>query len=184
MIFSYVIRSRVYQISCRNVVDRYKWSLKVLWEVWIICDSVKWMHSLMRMRLILWRIFLDLWVLRWSLNCRKLWDDVIPLLYSCSVLRMPSLIVSWLGRPEFIESVYFSKDTFLVEVFDNIIEVSTGAFYIKIMRFASFLRVQIHSWNANISWILQSTSSERGAAWYWAVPPSRSFYIIFVSLLE
>jgi len=26
-----------------------------------------------------------------------------------------------------------------------------GTFYIKVMRFASFLRIQIHSWNANIS---------------------------------
>ena len=25
-------------------------------------------------------------------------------------------------------------------------------FLIKIMRFAGFLRVQIHSWNANVSW--------------------------------
>jgi len=133
----------------------------------------------MKIKLVLWRMFFEFgeflsnpWVvgiLDWCYN-------------PYSILGMPSLIVFWLGRPEFIESVYFSKDTFLVEVFDNIIEVSTGAFYVKIMRFASFLRVQIHSWNANVSWILQSTSSERGATWYWAVPPSRSFYIIFVSL--
>ena len=32
----------------------------------------------------------------------------------------------------------------------NILETFTGAFYIKIMRFASFFRVQIHSWNANV----------------------------------
>ena len=41
--------------------------------------------------------------------------------------------------------------------------ISTSAFYIKIMR---FLRVQIHSWNANVSWTLQFTSSGRGIAWY------------------
>ena len=38
------------------------------------------------------------------------------------------------------------------------------AFCIKIMRFAGFLRVQIYSWNANVSWTLQSTLS--GAVWY------------------
>ena len=36
-------------------------------------------------------------------------------------------------------------------IFDNILEASTGPFYIKIMRFAGFFRVQIHSWNANVS---------------------------------
>jgi len=30
----------------------------------------------------------------------------------------------------------------------NILEASTDAFYIKIMRFEGFLGVQIHSWNA------------------------------------
>jgi len=39
-----------------------------------------------------------------------------------------------------------------------------------------FLRV--HSWNANVSWILQSTSLGRGIAWYWAVPLGRSFFIL------
>jgi len=38
--------------------------------------------------------------------------------------------------------------------------------YLKIMRFAGFLHVQIHSWNANVSWTLQSTSSRQGTAWY------------------
>jgi len=33
----------------------------------------------------------------------------------------------------------------------NILEASPDAFYIKIMRFAGFLCVQIHSWNANVS---------------------------------
>jgi len=36
-------------------------------------------------------------------------------------------------------------------IFYNILEASTGAFYIKIMRFAGFFRVQIHSWNINVS---------------------------------
>ena len=61
-------------------------------------------------------------------------------------------------------------DTLYISLFYNILEISTGAFYIKIMR---FFRVQIHSWNVNISWILhlQFTSSERGVAWYWTVSP-------------
>jgi len=62
-------------------------------------------------------------------------------------------------------------------LFINILEISTGAFYIKIMRFAGFLCVQIHSWNISVSWTLQSTSSRR-AVWYWAVPPGHSFYIL------
>jgi len=33
----------------------------------------------------------------------------------------------------------------------NILETSTDSFYIKIVRFADFFRVQIHSWNANVS---------------------------------
>ena len=51
---------------------------------------------------------------------------------------------------------------------------------IKIIRFAGFLRVQIHSWNVNVSWTLQSTSLRWGVAWYWAAPSSRSFYIILL----
>jgi len=58
---------------------------------------------------------------------------------------------SFLGRPEFAENVYFSKDTLPVKVFDNILEASMDALCIKIMRFSGFLRVQIHSWNSNIS---------------------------------
>ena len=34
---------------------------------------------------------------------------------------------------------------------DNILETSTGAFYVKIMRFADFLRVQSYCWSANVS---------------------------------
>ena len=34
---------------------------------------------------------------------------------------------------------------------NNILEGSTGAFYIKVMCFVGFLRVQIYSWNANVS---------------------------------
>ena len=31
------------------------------------------------------------------------------------------------------------------------------------MRFVSFLRVQMHSWNASVSWTLQSTTSEKAS---------------------
>jgi len=127
--------------------DRNRWSLKVLWEIWTIYNLAKWMRSLMRMRLVLWRMFL--WIPRWSLSYRTLgWCY-----YPYSVLGMPSLIVSWLGKT-WVYWIYFSKNTFSVEIFDNILEISTSVFYMKIMRFAGFLRVQIHSWNANISWTL------------------------------
>ena len=60
-----------------------------------------------------------------------------------------------------------------------ILGISTGnPFYIKIMCFASFFRIQIHSWNANVLWTLQFTSSGRGAVWYLAVSPGRPFYIL------
>ena len=52
---SYIIRSRICQISCRNVADKNRWSLKVLWEMWAICDLVKWMSSLVRMRLVFYK---------------------------------------------------------------------------------------------------------------------------------
>jgi len=46
----------------------------------------------------------------------------------------------------------FDHDWIIIQCLQNIIlEASTDAFYIKIMRFADFLRVQIHSWNANVS---------------------------------
>ena len=40
-----------------------------------------------------------------------------------------------------------NSDSFFV----YILEPSTGVFYIKIMHSADFLRVEIHSWNANVS---------------------------------
>ena len=45
-------------------------------------------------------------------------------------------------------------------IFDNILETSTSPFYIKIMYFAGFFCVQIHSWNANISRTLHSFQGE------------------------
>jgi len=39
---------------------------------------------------------------------------------------------------------------------DNILEASTGVFYIKIMRFAGFLHVQIHGISWNAKWIYKS----------------------------
>ena len=62
-----------------------------------------------------------------------------------------------------------------IKVFVNILENSTGAFYTKIMRFASFFRVQMHSWNANVSWTLQFISSKRKAVWFWTILLNRSF---------
>lgn len=93
MACSYVIQSRVCQISCCNVIDRNKWSLKILWEIWTICNLVKWVRSLMR-RLVLWRMFLDLWVPGWSLSCKNFG----MILLSLQHFGMPSLIVSWLGK--------------------------------------------------------------------------------------
>jgi len=53
--------------------------------------------------------------------------------------------------------------------------------YIKDFAFRGFPpRVQIHFWNANVSWTLQSTSSGQEAAWYWPVPPGHSFFIYYL----
>ena len=66
----------------------------------------------------------------------------------------------------------------VIKLYNDILETSTDSLYINIMRFTGFFRVQIHSWNANVSWTLQFTSSGRGTAWYWAIPPDRPFYIL------
>jgi len=66
----------------------------------------------------------------------------------------------------------------VIKLYNDILETSTDSLYINIMRFMGFFRVQIHSWNANVSWTLQFNSSGRGTAWYWAIPPDRPFYIL------
>jgi len=49
-------------------------------------------------------------------------------------------------------------------IFDNILEASMDAFYMKIVHFMGFLRVQIHSLECQHFVTLQSISSGRGAA--------------------
>jgi len=78
---------------------------------------------------------------------------------------------------------------FCIKMFGRLLEKkcfleASMTFYIKIItRFAGFFRVQIHFWNVNILWTLQFTSSEREAAWYWAVPSDHSFYIMLVTVM-
>jgi len=101
MACSYLIRYRVYQMSCRHIADRNRWIVKILWEIWVICDLMKWMRSLIRMKL----------------------EDVfgVPRFLSCRNFEMTLLSLqrfrnakfdSFLAREDlFAESVYFSKDT-------------------------------------------------------------------------
>jgi len=62
--------------------------------------------------------------------------------------------------------MYYIIIIYIIIIIIIILETSTGPFYIKIMRFAGFLHVQIHSWNANVSWTLQFISSGQETAWY------------------
>jgi len=68
---SYVMWSKIYQMSCHNVEERWMWSLKYFWEILFICNLVKLMRSLVRIRPVLWRMFVDFFVPRWSLSCRN-----------------------------------------------------------------------------------------------------------------
>jgi len=56
---------KICQMSC-NVEER---SLKDFWKILFICDLVKSMRSLVSIRSVLWRMFFDFLVPRWSLSC-------------------------------------------------------------------------------------------------------------------
>jgi len=50
---SYVVRSKIYQMSCRNVEERRKWNPKDFWKILFIRNLVKLMRSLVRIRSVL-----------------------------------------------------------------------------------------------------------------------------------
>jgi len=56
--YSYAMRSKICQIS-RNVEEKRRWSLKDFWKILFICALVKLMRSLVRIRLVLWKMFFD-----------------------------------------------------------------------------------------------------------------------------
>jgi len=74
---SYVMRSKFFQMSCRNVEERKKWSLKDFWEILFICDLVKLIRSLVMRKPVLWRMFVTFLYPGSEFELQKFWNDVI-----------------------------------------------------------------------------------------------------------
>jgi len=70
--------SKICQISCCNVEKRRRWSLKDFWEILFICDLVKLMRSLVRVRPVLWKMFFDFFCTQVVFKLsQEFWNDVI-----------------------------------------------------------------------------------------------------------
>jgi len=129
-------------MSCRNVEKRRRWSLKDFWEILFVCDLVKLMRSLVRIRPVLWRMFFDFFEPRWSLSCRNFG----MMLLSLQRFRNVRLDIFFgEGNPKFAENVYFSKNILPVEIFNNGFKASTA--FLLTLKILRGFRVVSVSWS-------------------------------------